>query len=387
MRIRSTLTSLALISLLASSATAAAPECSDIFGQVESKQEFTTSERIKRAHLMAIPMENEAGRVMFVEAVAPANPELPMLLLMPGMNRAGKLSDPSAIALISAGYGVAEMSFSVHPYSVAMLPKGTEPFFKNRQPTLQDLANEVDRVATVLTEQMSLKNVVPVSLSFSGALSPLLKGYPLIIETVPMTSERAVNTEGAKYRDSLKAGELFNPFFGPSVSRYMMDQAYQTKWIEQAKTMIAQFGLPAARLQDMVDGYSAMSRAAEDASWANVKLPKETKRVFILALGEGPELLMNQVQTLKRLMSDGQNLTIIAIGDAGHIVHVDQPRAFAKAVEFALGNTHGVELGAVNIIMPANAEHGMSISAVDAGKPAMDWLDTIIAYLNERVKK
>ena len=121
--------------------------------------------------------------------------------------------------LIKRGFGVATFNFSTQPLSVAQLAEKEEPYFKSHDVSLKDLAEETAAIAGALKKQYGIDNVIPVSLSYSGAVSPFIKGYKLMIETVPMTSAAAENPQLEQYRQMLKAGEVWNPVFGPGITR------------------------------------------------------------------------------------------------------------------------------------------------------------------------
>ena len=359
---------------------AGASACHDAFRDEPRVLPESIPEKPKSASVLAVRMTGEAGRVMLVEVIPPSRAEAPLFVMMPGMNRAGRLSDASVAALVQAGYGVAELNFSVHPFSVGALERNETPYFRKRSPTLKDFANEADFVVQSLREKFGTQNVIPVSLSFSGAVTPLMREYPLIIETVPMTSEKAVNAEGAAYRATLKAGEIFNPIFGPAISRSLMDQAYRAKWAQQAEGMIEAFGLPPNRKVDIVDGYVALSRSAEDATWEKVKIPASSERVFILAERESPALLLNQLQTFQRLYLEGNQVSLFVVASSGHIIPVDQPVLFAKVLESVTMKNEEPMRG-VRIVQPDG-----KIEKISKDETAK-WIEDVIKSVQETLRR
>ncbi len=138
----------------------------------------------------------------------------PTFLLMPGVNRGIVLKDPAVAGLIQAGAGVITFNYSVQPLSIAELPARERADLEGV--TLESLAAETLALAREIGRRhgIPLQRVIPVSLSYSGAVSPVLKDFPVVIDMVPLTSFGAFNPQLAAYYSSLKAAEFFNPIFG-----------------------------------------------------------------------------------------------------------------------------------------------------------------------------
>jgi hypothetical protein len=330
----------------------------------------TPQERFDEAQTFTVEMS--PGRRVFAQIVAPSSPDQPVFLIMPGANRNLLLNEPGQLALINKGFGVAVMSFSVQPFSVTALGEGVRPEFRTKQLTLKDFAAETEKVARSI-QAAGYKNVVPVSLSYSGSVSPYLQGFPLVIETAPMTSQAAASPQAAQYHSMLRAGELFNPFFGPAITRNLLDTSYRMNWKAQAQKMVDEFKLPADRVDDFVEGYTALSRASEDATWENIPLPSQTKRVFILAGLEEPGLFKDEVQTFKRLYKDRKDLQLFITLNASHIIGHSQPAMFAQLLEMATSQT-STFTGGVAFVNPATGEFRQVV-----GSQALEVLDTLIS--------
>lgn len=280
------------------------------------------------------------GRVVYFEMAKPTQAGYPTFLLLPGVNRAFLLSEPGPQALIAKGYGVVGMNFSVHPFSVNALPANEVPFFMSASPSLQDFANEVSQLAKTLQTQFQTGPVIPVSLSYTGAVSPLLKDFPVVIETVPMTSAAAENPQLEAYRQSLKAGEMWNPIFGPGITRSLLDTAYRSEWEKQVSSMAEQFNFSEDRHSQMVEGYTTLSRAVEGFEWDLSALPKNVNRVFIFAENESKSLLTHQVATFETLYGKDAKTLLFVVKNAGHVVPSDQPEAYASILDLvAQGKT------------------------------------------------
>ncbi len=292
------------------------------------------------------------GRIVYFEYLKAAKKGAATFLLMPGVNRSLLMSEDGAQALAKKGYGVATMNFSVQPFSVNELEKNEIPFFMNQSPTLKDLALEVEALAKDLQQQLQAETVIPVSLSYSGAVSPFLKNFPLVIDTVPLTSSAAQNPELEQYRQSLKLGEMWNPIFGPGITRSLLDQAYRSKWADQVDSLSKQFNLASDRRSQMIEGYTTLSRATEGFEWDVAQLPAKTRRVFMFAGNEGKGLLEHQVRTFLKVYSADPKSLLFVVKDSGHLIPGDQPESYAGVLDLvAQGKT--LEMGGVVEVDPS----------------------------------
>ena len=255
----------------------------------------------------------------------PTSRDKPTYLLLPGVNRSALLTDPESQALFADGSGVVAMNFQAQPFSLAELPADKSPAFLNQPVTLESLAREVEQTHDLLKTEYGIKNVIPVSLSFSGAVSPYLKGFPVVIEVVPMTSTAAFNPTLESFRKLWS----MNPFLGRSV----IDQAYRSTWGPQVDSIASEFNLPTTRRAQMIDGYMALTHASEGANWEDVELDKKVKRFFVLGIDESPSLFKHQVTTILRLMNEGYDVHAIIVKEAGHMLFAEQPATYAKILQ------------------------------------------------------
>ncbi|QDK37003.1 hypothetical protein [Bdellovibrio sp. NC01] len=292
------------------------------------------------------------GRVVYFEYAKATKKDAPTFLLMPGVNRSLLLNESGPKELIARGYGVAAMNFSVQPFSVDALEKNETPFFMtNSKISLADLAAEVQELATDLKEQFQVSDVIPVSLSYSGAVSPFLKNFPVIVEAVPLTSGPAQNPQLEQYRQSLKMGEFWNPIFGPGITRNLLDQAYRSKWSEQVDAISNQFAFDSSRKDQMIEGYTVLSRATEGYEWDLTTLPSKTRRVFMFAANESKSLLQHQVNTFLALYAKDKNVLLFVVKNSGHVIPSDQPESYAGILDLvAQGKTD--KLGGVIEVDP-----------------------------------
>ncbi len=275
---------------------------------------------------LTLKMAND--RVVAVEIVKPKNPKSPTFLFLPGVNRGLLASDEALETLASQGFGVVAMNFSVQPLSVNLLDKNVKPGFLSKSYSLEELGQEADALTALVKKNYNLQNIIPVSISYSGAVSSTLKNYPFIIDAVPMTSSAAVNPELESYRSTLKAGEIWNPVFGPGITRSLLDQAYYGQWSSQVDSMIKTFKLSDDRKSDMISGYTVMSRAAEGFVWDVTK--SSTKRVFLFARNDSAGLLKDQLNFVQKQLDTNANMLAFVVNDSGHVMPNDQPAAYAS---------------------------------------------------------
>ncbi len=302
------------------------------------------------------------GSVLSYQFSAPQSGQ-PTFLLMPGVNRGTLLEDPAVAGLVQAGAGVITFNFSVQPLSIAALPAGERADLEDV--SIESLAEETVALAREIERLygIPLKRMVPVSLSYSGAVSTQLQNFPVVIDVVPLTSFTAFSPQLAAYYASLKAAEFFNPLFGPGITRASLDAAYKSQWYPQVDSISRQFGLPSARRAEMVEGYTTLSRAVEGYSWLESLPSKKVKRVLVLAEGEAKPLLRDQIQTLGKLEKKGFAIATIVVQDSGHVIPADQPNAYvATLIAVAAGE---VKPGTVTVFEP-KLQRGRSLSGDEA---------------------
>lgn len=275
-------------------------------------------------------------RLLSLETHRAQNSKFPHLLFLPGINR-GLVSDEIALQkFAAAGFGFTLMSLSTQPFSLIKLEKTQIPYFLKKPLGLSDFADEIDAVVTALKKAGIQEEIIPVSLSFSGAITPFLKKRPVIFETVPMTSSAAANPDLENYRQMLIASQMWNPIFGPAIIRQALDAAYRHEWEVRAKNQIKQFSLPEDRLSQMIEGYTSMSRSIEGFDWNQLELDVKSHRVFILAENESPSLLKDQTRKILKLMESGHQVSFYMVKHSGHVVPADQPQSYIEIFEDSL---------------------------------------------------
>lgn len=291
------------------------------------------------------------GRNVVVQIVE-AQPGKPTFLFLPGVNRGLLLEEPAAQELIKNGNGVVGFNFSVQPLSINTLPSSEKAGFYDVEVTLDTLAAEAEGVAKMIKAQYQVKNLLPVSLSYTGAVSNKLKGFPAVIDAVPLTSMAAFSPELAMYRNWLRAGEFWNPIYGPGITRAALDAAYRMQWTKQVEGMTQQFGLDRRRAGEMVDGYIRLSRATEGFEWKNGQTDR-VKRTFIFAAKENPALLRTQIEAARERVAKGSGESIFLVNESGHIIPAEQPIAYAKILELVAA---GRNAPGVTLVTPSTGE-------------------------------
>lgn len=284
--------------------------------------------QIENLNLLMAP-----GRLINFQIIR-AKKAQPTFLFLPGVNRSLLADDEALEALAQNGYGVVTMNFSTQPFSVSQLQKNVKPAFLSKSYSLEELSTEITALSEELKKNFAVKTIIPVSISFSSAVSSTLQNFPFIIDAVPMTSSAAVNPELEAYRSYLKAGEIFNPVFGPAITRSLLDQSYYKKWTEQVDSIVGQFGLNQDRKSDMVEGYTVFSRASEGFVWDLKKTTEKTRRVFLFARNDSPSLLKNQLELFLKAMDSTPNALAFVVNDSGHVLPNDQPASYVNILTY-----------------------------------------------------
>jgi len=276
------------------------------------------------------------GKQIYTQVVGPENGK-PTFLLMPGVVRGPFLNEDAAQELIKEGYGVVAFNFSVQPLSIATLPQGEKPAFNVEEPTLDTLAGEAEALARSLVGQYGINQILPVSLSYSGAVSSRLRSFARVIDSVPLTSLAAFNPQLAAYRNWLKAGEIMNPIYGPSITRASLDQSYRSQWTGQVDGMIEPFRLPKERRLDMIEGYVRLSRTSEGYEWTSGG--DAARRTFIFGEKESSALLSHQMQVARQRLVDGRPESVVIVKETGHMVFGEFPLIYVEILKRAVTGT------------------------------------------------
>ena len=278
------------------------------------------------------------NRLISLELIKASNPALPTFLFLPGVNRGLLSNEPSLEILEKEGFGIVTMHFSTQPFSVSELSSDVSPEFLSKSYSLAELGSEVLALINELKNKYDIKNIIPVSISYSSAVSSVIPGLPVYIDAAPMTAANAVNPQLETYRLSLKAAELFNPIYGPGITRSLLDQTYYRTWMGPVDSMVTQFNLNADRKPDMIKGYSVLSRAAEGFFWDLKKTAPTSKRIFILGKKDSAVLLKSQLELVSKALEAKADVLVFLVTDASHIIPSDLPDLYANILNFVSTN-------------------------------------------------
>lgn len=273
------------------------------------------------------------SREVYIEYGEPKN-DLPMLLLGPGVNRGMLSFDNFLDAIKDRGFGYVALHFSTLPHSLDSLGTKKTPYFMKNDFEIEDYAFEFEAVGEWMRRKWK-REVVPVSLSFSGAPSSKLKSFPLVVDIAPMTSLDHARPQLGSYLSTLRFANMFNPF-GPAIIRAAMDQTYSTVWRPKAEEMIKGFGFNEELEEKIYEGYMTSSRALESFKWDVTLMPKNGRRVFILGEEEAEDLLEGQVETIEKTLDKGQGARCFYVRGAPHAVSFAKPRTTAKIIELVI---------------------------------------------------
>lgn len=257
------------------------------------------------------------------------------VILLPGINRSlSPLSERSYFtALKNEKLNVVSLATSCHPQSVSQIPEGESFAAALSVLTSQDLAAEVEAVVKYL----KLKKPFVASLSYSSsilsALDPKLFGG--FIETVPMGDPlEGMSTQVKLARDSQDWLKLTNPFFGPGIVRTQRDTAYRAQWknlVEQRLEEDSEFYGPNPNVENIIEGYVSLARAAED--YRITKTSLAVPRIWVLASDEQAERFQLQIQAVQADFKKFKgNAGLLIVSNSAHVLPSDQPQAAARSL-------------------------------------------------------
>lgn len=288
-----------------------------------------------------------SNRVAYIEYAKPKNNKLPILLLGPGVNRGVLSSDRMLSSLKQRGYGYVALHFSTLPHSVAALGKNKKPFFTEEEFSMEDYAEEMESVGKWAKEKFD-REVIPVTLSFSGAPSSLLKGFDKIVDLAPMVSLKHARPTLYYYYNNLRVANMFNPF-GAAVIRAAMDQTYLPIWRPQAAQMVQGFGFDPEVEDNVLEGYMTSSRTLEGFEWEPKNTPNSTLRTFVFAEQEGEDLLEGQVEVLKEFFKKNKKTGCFFIRGAQHAISFSHPVTTAIIIDKVVKGLNSSKKGCYDV--------------------------------------
>lgn len=287
------------------------------------------------------------NRVAYIEYTKPSENKLPVLLLGPGVNRGILGVDRMVSALLKRGYGYVALHFSTLPHSVAALGKDKTPFFDEEEFEMKDYAEEMESVGRWAEKEFG-REVIPVTLSFSGAPSSLLKGFKRIIDLAPMVSLKHGKPTLYYYYNNLRVANMFNPF-GSAVIRAAMDQTYLPIWRPKAQQMVNGYNFDSELEDKILEGYMTSSRSLEGFEWEAKNTPDNTLRVFVFAEEEGESLLKGQVEVLKEFFKKNKKTGCFFVRGAEHAISFSHPVTTAKIIDRVVKGSNKTEKGCYDV--------------------------------------
>lgn len=338
---------LVICSILFIAPSAFAVQCADVFAaSAGSRLEIATVRRPVSTYLRVGP---ERDLVKF-EYQRPQNGK-PTFFMLPGSIRGMRSTDKMLELIGQDGFGWVSINYSRHPESLVIRSKEDSgrpmtPRKDDQMYSRGDIIREIEAVRSFVRNQLGVSDIIPVTLSFSGMLSPHFKNEKVMFEMVPMTSTDAAAPEAAAYRQSLEMGRLLNPFFGEAAMRMALDEAYRSVWGQRVREYSDRGEIPRSLIREATEAYVELVRTSEGVDLLKSDNPAQgsVRRVFILAENESPALLRHQLERFEQVRRDDSRTLLVMVKNAGHVVTHEQPQVMAeifKALHERLKDSRG----------------------------------------------
>lgn len=259
-------------------------------------------------------------------------PEEPVLLLLPGIFRGFLSADKMTPELVAADLPFILMHFAEQADSVVLTPHNSEADFS--QVDLKTLTEEVSSVAA----ELRLRKVIPVTISYSGLLTQALDPvrFPVVIEVAPMAKDTDEYPPAlVQYYEWWETWVKTMPYGAAWLLNAKKVQlgSYWRKYLNQQKNRLPQLSDDEV-MNQAVQGYTALSLAADGFDLRKQDFKKGPQRFFILGEQESPyraEIQNEAVSEYQR--QTGHNGNVVVIKGAGHLVPIDQPAAYVGALK------------------------------------------------------
>ncbi len=302
--------------------------CQDLF--VSARSETTSARRLESLRL-SVGTGNSL-RSLALEHL-PAQPGQPTLLMMPGAISPVSAGHPAFKKLAQSGVGLVSFAYSHQPGSLKAATREAVQALEQGEVSISGWVAETLTVRDHFARQGV--ELIPVSLSFTGAVTPSLQGFNRIIEMVPMTSTDATSATGAAVRDQLKAAAMWNPFFGQQLVRQQIDFSYRAYWQSVVDSLARDPQFPGELRGTLLDQYVRQSQAIEGFKWDVASLPRSIQRTFVLAGQESQSLLKHQLQTVVAMIEAGHQPNVVLVKGVGHNIPSSQPDTYAQLLAWA----------------------------------------------------
>jgi pimeloyl-ACP methyl ester carboxylesterase len=223
------------------------------------------------------------------------------------------------------------MNFAEQPASVAATGSARPDFSHT---TADVLADEV----LALAQHLNLKQAIPVSLSFSGAVVAHLNKtvFPAVVETAPISTDTDTLPPAVVSSFEIwKSMMQMYPFWGPM----WVEQAKQTSLRQYWGPIVDGYAKPLPVLQQSeyreraIQGYMGLSAASEGFDIRKQDFAAGPARIFIFGEQEEPIRLARQKEAAA-LYEKAWNISgaSLIIPQAGHMVPIDQPKAYVEVL-------------------------------------------------------
>lgn len=284
------------------------------------------------AHSEVLEFKMSEGRVVTAEYVKVSGAE-ETLVMLPGINRSLEKKSENKFFQAAKKYkvNVLTIATSSHPRSISALALEETPVFQDHRMTLKDYADEVEFVIA----KLKIAKPFVSSLSYSTAILNYLdaKKFAGFIEMVPMgdpvEGADALIKSGRDYQDLL----MLNPFMVGFV-RSQRDSAYRSTWTKSVQARLKSdpdFYGPNPRIDDIIEGYVSLARAAEDFRLNRINFP--VRKHFILVDREEEERFSLQLKAVQTENADFKGSAgFLIVAGSGHVLPSDQPESTFKAV-------------------------------------------------------
>jgi len=252
--------------------------------------------------------------------------EKPTLILLPGINRGYLPHDEILNALTQKRLNWVSLHFSRHPESVIA---GSQ--FFTGMVTAQELVSEVVQ----LKKALRIKKPVLVSLSFSSSLSPdwNKEKFPILIETAPMGRHDENNPPNANYQVWQQWMQYF-PVWGPWLVQSSEYWTYRAFWLQKVDELSKTHERYSAKRIQIAEGLSQLAWSAKGFDIRNQDFKNGPERFWILGQNEDRQRLQLQLEAIQLHKETGlRGSRVYVIPNAGHIVPLDQPEAYAETLK------------------------------------------------------
>ena len=254
------------------------------------------------------------------------DPELPTLILLPGIFRGFLPSEEILTVLSRRKLNWIAWHSSRHPESIL---HGTHnPAI--RQVSSQTLAMEISN----LKEALKIKKPILVSLSYSASIIPYISSheFPVVIETAPMGTALE-NNPPSPYYESWRQWMGMFPIFGNMVVQSQEYWAYRGYWLQQTANLIKTHPRYEEKQSAIAEGLAQLAYAGRGFDLRQQDFAKGPKRFWILGKKENRTRRAIQNQAIKLYeQQTGHENSAYEIEDAGHVIPNENPVEYVKVL-------------------------------------------------------